>query len=132
MAEAGLQVAASDYLDALDRIAALRAKALTEFAEFDALLTPASATLPWPIGKAFPAEIGGEKAGPRAGGVFSVFVNLLGLPAVALPGPVSPDGLPAGVQLVARFGADAEVIALAATLEAALWPEGLPRPPAYA
>lgn len=132
MAETGMQVSATDYLDATDRIAALRARALSEFAAFDALLTPASATLPWPIGTPFPAEIGGEKAGPRAGGVFSVFVNLLGLPAVALPGPLSPDGLPAGVQLAARHGGDAEAIALAAALEAALWPEGAPRPPAYA
>jgi aspartyl-tRNA(Asn)/glutamyl-tRNA(Gln) amidotransferase subunit A len=132
LAESGLRTSASDYVAALDRIAALRAAAVADFAQFDALVTPASATLPWPIGTPFPAEIDGVAAGPRAGGVFSVFVNMLGLPAVALPGPVSPEGLPAGVQLVAGFGRDAALVALAGALETALWPEGIPRPPAYA
>ncbi|MCC7429055.1 MAG: amidase [Alphaproteobacteria bacterium] len=132
IAEAGLKLSAPDYVDAIDRIAGLRARAAADLAGIEAILSPASATLPWEIGAPFPAEIDGRKAGPRAGGAFSTFVNLLGLPAVALPGPVSPEGLPAGVQLAGRFGSDATVIALAAELEAALWPEGLPRPPAFA
>ncbi len=132
LAEAGLAQSATDYLDALDRIAALRAKAAIAFREFDAVLSPASATLPWPLGTPFPATIDGQPAGPRAGGVFSVFVNLLGLPAVALPGPLSAEGLPAGLQLAGGYGTDSVVIGLAAELEAALWPDGPPRPPAFA
>ena len=132
LAEAGLQATAGAYLAALDRLAALRAAAVAAFDAFEVLVTPSSATLPWPIGTPFPAEIDGVAAGPRAGGVFSVFVNALGLPAVALPGPLSPKGLPAGVQLVAGFGRDAPLVALAGALETALWPDGVPRPPAYA
>lgn len=132
LAETGMAQAATDYVEALDRIAALRARAAIDFRDFDAVLSPASATLPWPLGTPFPATIDGQPAGPRAGGVFSVFVNLLGLPAVALPGPLSAEGLPAGLQLAGGHGTDAIVIALAAELEAALWPDGAPRPPNFA
>jgi len=131
LAEAGMAQSATAYLDALDRIAALRAKAAIAFRDFDAVLSPASATLPWPLGTPFPATIDGQPAGPRAGGVFSVFVNLLGLPAVALPGPLSAEGLPAGLQLAGAHGTDSVVIGLAAELEAALWPDGPPRPPLF-
>jgi aspartyl-tRNA(Asn)/glutamyl-tRNA(Gln) amidotransferase subunit A len=132
MAEAGLAIPGSAYLDALDRVAALRHACAAAFAEVDAILTPASATLPWAIGRTFPETIGGLAAGPRAGGVFSVVVNMAGLPAVALPGPPSPDGLPAGVQIIGPFGSDAALLSLASVLEHAMWPDGLPRPPGFA
>ena len=132
LAETGLAVSGADYLDALDRVAALRLACLQAFSSVDAVLTPASATLPWEVGRAFPQTIGGVSAGPRAGGIFSVFVNMLGLPAIALPGPPDSSGLPAGVQLIGAFGSDAALVSIAAELEHALWPDGLPRPPAYA
>lgn len=132
LAESGLAVSGADYLDALDRVAALRLACAQAFASVDAVLTPASATLPWEIGKAFPQSIGGMAAGPRAGGIFSVVVNMLGLPAVALPGPVAASGLPTGVQLIGGFGSDAGLVAIAAELERASWPEGIPRPPGFA
>ena len=132
LAEAGLALPAHAVLEALDRIGALRLSCATAFAEVDAVLTPASATLPWSIGQPFPEMIGGLPAGPRAGGVFSVVVNMLGRPAVALPGPLSPEGLPAGVQMIGAFGSDADLLSLSSLLEAALWPDGLPRPPGFA
>lgn len=132
LAEAGMAIPGSAYLDALDRIAALRMSCAAAFQDLDAIVTPASATLPWPIGRPFPDTISGVAAGPRAGGVFSVVVNMLGLPAVALPGPLSPEGLPAGVQLIGPFGSDAPLLSVASLLEQALWPDGLARPPAFA
>lgn len=132
LTEAGLGLPAYAVLEALDRIAALRLSCATAFAEVDAVLTPASATLPWSVGRPFPETIGGVPAGPRAGGAFSVVVNMLGLPAVALPGPLSPEGLPAGVQMIGAFGSDLALLSLSSLLEAALWPEGLPRPPGFA
>ncbi|MFN7633567.1 MAG: AtzE family amidohydrolase, partial [Acetobacteraceae bacterium] len=59
-------------------------------------------------------------------------LHLLGLPAGALPGPLSPEGLPAGVQMIGAFGSDADLLSLSSLLEAALWPDGLPRPPGFA
>jgi aspartyl-tRNA(Asn)/glutamyl-tRNA(Gln) amidotransferase subunit A len=44
--------------------------------------------------------------------------SLLGLPAISVPNGFTPEGLPVGVQLVARRGADALLLGVAAQLEA--------------
>lgn len=46
-------------------------------------------------------------------GVYTNFVNLLDLAALAVPGPKRPDGLPAGITLIGPRGADAALMALA-------------------
>jgi Asp-tRNA(Asn)/Glu-tRNA(Gln) amidotransferase A subunit family amidase len=43
-----------------------------------------------------------------------------GLPTVALPAGTTPEGLPLGIQLTARFGADEKLLAWAAVLETVL------------
>ena len=53
--------------------------------------------------------------------------NLTGQPSISVPVGVSDDGLPLGVQLVGRQGAEATLIGLAAQLEAELgWAERRP------
>lgn len=64
---------------------------------------------------------------------FTRFANGLGLPVVSLPVGVDGHGLPIGLQLVARPGRDADLIALATRLAAALAaqpfdPASVPRP----
>jgi aspartyl-tRNA(Asn)/glutamyl-tRNA(Gln) amidotransferase subunit A len=92
------------------------------FAEHDAILTPTTAALPWPVDEPYPATIDGREAGPRGHAVFTAFANAAGLPAVALPcGDVG--GLPVGLQLVGPRGADCRLLALARAFEAAHpWP----------
>jgi Asp-tRNA(Asn)/Glu-tRNA(Gln) amidotransferase A subunit family amidase len=51
---------------------------------------------------------------------FTSLFNLTGWPALALPAGMAEDGLPASVQLSARSGEDALVLAAAAVLERAL------------
>lgn len=48
---------------------------------------------------------------------WTVLANLCGLPACAVPAGRDDDGLPVGVQLVGRHGADALVLAAAAAVE---------------
>jgi Asp-tRNA(Asn)/Glu-tRNA(Gln) amidotransferase A subunit family amidase len=43
-----------------------------------------------------------------------------GLPTLALPAGTTPDGLPLGIQLTARFGADEELLAWAAAVATVL------------
>jgi allophanate hydrolase len=45
-------------------------------------------------------------------GVYTNFVNLLDLAALAVPGPKRPDGLPAGITLIGPRGSDAALMAL--------------------
>jgi Asp-tRNA(Asn)/Glu-tRNA(Gln) amidotransferase A subunit family amidase len=61
----------------------------------------------------------------RLDGVFERFehcklASALGLPAVVVPVACDGDGLPAGVQLVGRRGGEADLLAAAGVLEAAL------------
>jgi len=58
---------------------------------------------------------------------FTTPFNATGQPAISLPLHWSADGLPVGVQLVGRFGADARLLALAAQIEqAAPWFDRVP------
>ena len=51
---------------------------------------------------------------------FMVFGNVTGLPAISIPGGYDRDGMPVGVQLVGGPFAEAELIRVAARLEAEL------------
>jgi aspartyl-tRNA(Asn)/glutamyl-tRNA(Gln) amidotransferase subunit A len=51
--------------------------------------------------------------------VFTGFANVAGIPAISLPGTRSESGLPIGFQLVAPFGQEARLIAIAKVYEAA-------------
>jgi Asp-tRNA(Asn)/Glu-tRNA(Gln) amidotransferase A subunit family amidase len=51
---------------------------------------------------------------------FNRLWTLMGVPCVNVPAHVADGGLPVGVQVVARFGADAHVLAAARFVEGAL------------
>jgi amidase len=96
---------------------------------FDLLLTPTMAERPSPLGT---WDDGGER--PMAAfersfpaGAFTAIFNVTGQPAISLPLHWSDDGLPVGVQLVAPFGREDLLIAIAAQLERAQpWAERTP------
>ena len=58
-----------------------------------------------------------ERAYPA--GAFTALFNVTGQPAISLPLHWSDDGLPVGVQLVAPYGREDLLIAVAAQLERA-------------
>lgn len=109
-------VGAAKLFDILVAIGTLERKLHDVFARYDAILTPATAALPWPAQETHPPEIDGCKVGPRGHAVFTAFANAAGLPAIAVPsGWVGR--LPTGFQLVGPRGADATVLALAQAYE---------------
>lgn len=96
-------------------------------AQHDFILTPACAALPWPADEPAPARNGAKSMRLRAQASFSLCASVAGLPAVVVPCGMA-DGLPVGLQLVGRAGADATLMALARHYEQAhpwadRWPE---------
>ncbi len=87
---------------------------------FDILLTPTTASLPSPLGDMVPTSDepmrGQMRSIPHA--VFTSAFNITGQPGISLP-LGSSDGLPLGVQLVAGYGREDRLIALASQIEAA-------------
>ena len=114
------------FLTADDRIKALAREVVRFLGAHDAVLTPALARPPVPIG-----EIHGRGPDPwghyRRSGYFTPFTaifNVTGLPAISLPLYETDDGLPLAVQLGGRPLDEGRLLSLAAQLEVAVpWAE---------
>jgi aspartyl-tRNA(Asn)/glutamyl-tRNA(Gln) amidotransferase subunit A len=115
----GTYVLSSGYYDAYYiRAQKLRSRIAQDFTEAykkcDVLLTPATP------GPAF--AIGSKTADPVAmylNDVFTVTVNLAGLPAIAVPAGLTADGLPLGLQIIGRAFDEATVLRAARAIEVA-------------
>jgi amidase len=95
---------------------------LVEFLEpYDALLTPALAERPLPLGTLDTAAPDPMSTFTRSG-LFTPFTpvfNASGQPGISLPLYQGEDGLPLGVQIVGRPAGEGALLALASQLEAA-------------
>lgn len=112
--EHGESIDPDEYDRVLARAVVARAACDDLFGDADVVLTLAA------TGEA-PAGLDSTGA-PR----FNRLWTLLGLPAIAVPGMTGSTGLPVGVQLVGRHGADALVLSCAAWLAGALPPAPVP------
>jgi amidase len=106
------------------------ARRLVSFLDpYDALLTPALAERPLLLGTLDPAAPDPMSTFTRSG-LFTPFTPLLnasGLPGISLPLFQGEDGLPLAVQIAGRPAGEAQLLALAAQLEAARpWAERRP------
>jgi allophanate hydrolase len=105
----GKRYAATELFRALHQLEALRAGARRAFAAMDVLLVPTTPTI---------YRIDEIEAQPRALngrlGLYTNFVNLLGLAALAVPNGFRGDGLPSGITLIGPRDSDARLAALGA------------------
>ncbi len=106
--EQGLRVSRRDYSLALLEQSRARLAAETAMADVDAILVPATGSMP--------PRIGAEYDRAAVAGWTRPF-NTTGQPVICLPAPTS--GLPVGVQVVGRFGQEARLVGVALALEAA-------------
>ncbi|TAM82380.1 MAG: amidase [Jatrophihabitans sp.] len=114
LAEHGRAVGAARYVESLEYLQAFARRVCTETAEVDILLTP---TLPEPpprLGYLGPAPSPGDVA--RLG-EFTAPFNITGQPAISIPAHRTASGLPVGAQLVAGYGRDGLLLAVAGQVE---------------
>ena len=90
------------------------------FTDHDLLVHPTVAALPVPNASdgntLGPSEIEGVAVDPLIGWCLTYFANFTGHPAASIPAGLA-DGLPVGMQITGRSGADADVLAASATFE---------------
>ncbi len=101
------------------------AAVLRSLAPYDAVLTPTLAQPPVLVGELRDDDDpAGDFEAQKAFTPFTAIWNVTGMPAVSLPMHWTPDGLPVGVMLASRPGADELVLQLAAEVEAACVVDG--------
>ena len=119
--EAGSKVTGADYARALGLIDRLKAQMTDLFEDYDLLLSPTLALPSLPVGE-FPKEIAGRPVYPHRYFSFHPFtypINAIGHAAASIPSGFSSDGMPIGLHIVGRKGAEETVIAASAAFERA-------------
>ncbi len=117
----GTTLSAADHSAAIARLQGQARQLISFFSTYDALLTPALAQRPLPIG-AINTEAPDGLAEFHKAAVFTPFTpvwNITGQPAISLPLFQGDDGLPLNVQVVAPPLGEGMLLALAAQLEQA-------------
>ncbi len=130
LVERGRALGARELGDALGWLAGYERRTIALFAPYDAVVTPALALTPRPVGW-YDAEDGERNFEQQVRYTpFTSFVNVAGLPAITLPVATTEHGLPMGVQLVGRLGGEFVLPALGPQSERRL-PWHRRHPPAW-
>ena len=119
MRERGLAISAGELIFAQAYLQAVLRPALAAMNAYDAILTPTLASPPVSVG--YFTEVGPAENFERQKRFtpFTAAYNLSGQPAVNLPLHWNADGLPIGVMLAGRIGAEGTLISLSAQAEQA-------------
>ncbi|MBI4183520.1 MAG: amidase [Proteobacteria bacterium] len=116
--EIARKVSAIDYFTEMRKVAELAAAANARLAEVDALVAP---TVPVTVPTL--AEVEDTATYVQANGAMTRNtqpINLLGLCAITIPAALDAKGMPVGLQLVARAGAEERLLAVALACEKVL------------
>ena len=82
------------------------------FDQVDVLITPTTPTPPWKLG-----EKTDDPLTMYLEDVFTVPVNVAGLPAISIPCGKTKDNLPIGVQLIGKWSSEGKILNIAKNLE---------------
>lgn len=133
LVERGRAVTARELVEALGALAAFERTMVARVEAYDALLLPAMAQTPRPIGWYDATDPERNFAQQCEYTPYTSMINVAGLPAITVPthwtasDETAPLGLPMGVQVVGRPGSERTLLAVAAQLEDHLrWPDRHP------
>ena len=116
---AGESLTGADVALAYQRRTALAQRMREFFTDYDVLVLPVSQVPPFPADQEFPTSIDGRPMESYLDWMRSAYViTVTGCPAISVPFGSTPDGLPVGVQVVARHGGDRFLLEIAAAIEA--------------
>lgn len=115
-AEKGLRFSAVEMLGAHVKRVHFGAAMDAALREFDVIVSPATAYLPFDVGTDAPPSSDARSWTEWSG--FSYPLNLTGQPACVLPCGLSDSGLPIGLQVIGARGADGQVLSVAKAIEA--------------
>ncbi|QCF26915.1 amidase [Hydrocarboniclastica marina] len=125
MLEWAVSRSAADYQRSLGRRKHLRERMRSFFRDFDLLLTPTLPVAAFEVGQDQPP--GWANTNPMAWVSYTYPFNLTGQPAASIPCGFTGEGLPVGLQLVARDHDEPTLFRAAAAFEAAQpWSDILP------
>jgi amidase len=130
MRQRGLECSSIQYVESLCRLQIFTRHVLRQFREdLDVLVMPTIAPLPPRHGYLRQAEGPIDEMMMRATEMvpYTGWCNVTGQPAISVPAGFSNDGLPIGVQLIGRVGAEVQLLQLAEQLERKLeWEKAIP------
>jgi Asp-tRNA(Asn)/Glu-tRNA(Gln) amidotransferase A subunit family amidase len=114
----GLAYSGQDIARALTMQTTLYRRFYQFFNQYDVMLTPAVTISPRPWRELYPAEIDGVATQSYFHWLALAYApTTVGFPAISLPLGLDHAGMPFGLQIIGRRGADAQVLAVAAALE---------------
>jgi amidase len=90
------------------------------FDRFDFLVMPSAQVFPFPVEQLWPTQVAGQTMRTYHEWMLGNFlITMTGLPALAAPAGFGPGGLPAGIQIVGRRGAEMACLKMAHAYEQA-------------
>jgi aspartyl-tRNA(Asn)/glutamyl-tRNA(Gln) amidotransferase subunit A len=121
------RIGADDMIRAIRRRQEVLAGIAAAFEHVDLLLTPTTATPAFAAEGPPPLEIAGQRVGGMGSVPFTAPFNISGQPGVSIPAGLTSDGLPVGLQVVARRHEEPLVLAAGLVAETNRpWPKHAP------
>jgi len=118
--EQGFDLTGDDVERAVARRDEVRAAAAAFFATYDVLVVPVSQVPPFDVDLEYPTQVAGIRMATYLDWMESCWsITVLGAPAISVPCGFTDDGLPIGMQIVGKPGADAAVLRFARAFERA-------------
>ena len=117
LVDRGRELRALDLAVALAQLTAYEHRVIRQFAPFDAVITPALAMTPRPVGWYDAVDAERNFAQQVQFTPFTSIANVAGLPAISLPVSTTDAGVPMAVQLIGRPGGEHVLLSIGAQLE---------------